>query len=95
MSDYAACTTGIITADWQLTEPSGEPTNFTAMGVVVGGVMVLAASPKPGSDGYRDPSTTNAPGAGASVGLLVPSPGQLCVTGVTQLKLAATVVGQD
>jgi len=68
MLTLAACTTGLMTADWQLTEPTSQTTaTFNGTGVVIGGVTLLAAPPAAGY-GYSDDGAT---GAGLMVGVLV------------------------
>jgi hypothetical protein len=94
LSKYSGCTTGEVSADWQLTEPSNEVASFMGTGVVVGGIIVVGASPSMGSDGYRDPTTASA-GEGSAVGLLVPELGQVCnLAGVDKLQIDATIVGE-
>jgi len=94
LSLMTSCTSGLLTAAWTLTEPSGDVSSFTGRGVLVGGLMVVAASTLVGSDGYRDPSTSSSPGDGVAVGVMLPALGQQCALGgVSNLTVAATIVG--
>jgi hypothetical protein len=89
LSGLVACSTGQISANWQLTEPAADVATFTAGGVIVGGVAVLAGAPP---SGYVDgPAAT--PGAGVGVGVFLPKLGQTCVSTVTAFDVTAVVVG--
>ncbi len=65
------CDSGVITANWNLTEPSGDTAVFDGDGVIIGGVAVIAAPPVAVlGTGYWDGSAT--PGAAVSVALFEP-----------------------
>jgi hypothetical protein len=89
-----ACSTGLITANWNLTEHSGDVANFTGTGVVIGGLTVIAGTPRV-VGGYKDPATSTSPGSGVSVGVLLPALAERCnVDGVTHFTLDEVLVGQ-
>jgi hypothetical protein len=81
--EVVACSTGLISAGWNLTEPSGDVATLSGMGVVVGGVAVVAGD-------YTDGSVVW-PEAGAGVALLLPSP--RCDLGPTGFDLTGAVAG--
>lgn len=84
----AQCSTGLMTAEWDLPEPaSTSAAHFSGSGVVVGGIAVLAGPPVVG--GYADESAS---GAGFALGTLaVPSPDRCGAN--TNMILTAVVAG--
>lgn len=90
----AYCSTGSISADWNLSEP-GDTAHLVADGIIVGGVAVMVAQPAamPG-EGYWDPSTSGSPGSAVSVALFAPSdPTQRCPNPKSFGTVLGAVVG--
>jgi hypothetical protein len=83
----AGCSTGLISANWQMTEPLGDVAVVNGNGVVVGGVVVVAAP----LGGYSDGPPGTIPGEAVAVGLLTPRAGELCLNGTRLFDLAAVV----
>jgi len=85
----AECSTGLITADWQLPEPtSGTDAEFSGGGVVVGGVAIMTG-PSPWGSGYSDDSAT---GPGAVIATVATPSNESCGSN-NHMKLTAVVAG--
>jgi hypothetical protein len=89
------CTTGVVTAGWNLLEPAGDTAAFNGQGVMVGGVAVIAAPPSTTlGTGYWDPSSAPSPGAAVGVALFVSTGLVQCPSpGVIDQVTAAIVAG--
>ena len=86
LSTLVACSTGVISIDWQLTEPLGDTAHVVAGGVLVAGIVVAATLP----GGYTDDSSTI--DEAAVLGVLLPQlPNNNCVAGVRQVQVSAVV----
>lgn len=84
---------GEMSANWQVTEPSGDPVSFVGSGVVLGSVALIAGAPSsvtPG-DGYFDKD--GGPGRGVAVALLEPRLDSCPTSTSNPWSIIASVVG--
>jgi hypothetical protein len=76
---FAQCSTGMIRANWTLTEPDSDNAVFAGEGVIINGIAIVAGTPSselPGL-GYVDPGSPAA-GSAVAVAAFLPEAGAIC-----------------
>jgi hypothetical protein len=85
--NIAQCSTGQVSADWQITEPAADSAHFVGAGIMVGGLAILAT---PTVGGYTDDARS---GQGAAVALILPDANQTCGVSLQNFNVTAVVAG--